>query len=645
MTHDDNTAEDHSSKFNPIHEADPELALRLSKEESTTAAAIEHEGDAELAQPPSKEESAATAPNKHDVGAELAQRLSKEQRTAAAPPLQLSKEESAAAAPIEYEGDAEPALKQVPVVIEVDDEGVPSAVEAAPTPAPAPPVSSFSDLDAPRIFDNGGNVAPAPKAGERTALSANSHLSLGTAAVTLGAVTRLRAEVRLGYLILAKRLGMVLMLCSCINALTLSLSLAMEQLELYAMMTNALSVSGFVLHISLALGHDSIRAQSAAHFGVVVLPVFINGAFDLVRRDFVSAVYNLVAWGLIFSPLLGWGLRRLLDAVQRLPNSTKDALSHSTVAAFAYAAGPILYFLSNGMLCVTFESEAHCSIRANVNYVSILAILGNAILFVLLTLTPVTLKQAVSLDLPAPQLATFFFYGILLGLALGLHSQNENFGPVTPAITYMGLASDPSLLLFFVAFVFNILKKCRTAMLEEATRVTTPPPAVGATEYGDMVPHRIVMGVFTALLLVVEAFPVGDVIRSPCTSLSLAAAVFHILMRAEDVSATAAKLHFFAHASSAGIVGARRLRDGDFGAVMIMCVYLVVFYPGVFIAATRFRSSVRSHGTRSAAKLAATSFVTFWVAVCPVLLYLSADSFGAFLFLPQSAPVTLVLHE
>ena len=275
------------------------------------------------------------------------------------------------------------------------------------------------------------------------------------------------------------------------------------------------------------------------------------------------------------------------------------------------------------------------------------AILSNAVLFILLTIQPVSLKQVMRLKVPAIQLVAFGFHGILLGLALALHSQTENFDPITPAIEYMYSATSPCLLFVFVAFAINITIQRRPVIeggvgnieagdadhrtpAVSAAAAAAAAAAVGAAQqYGAMIPYRVVMAAFTASFLALEACPVGDTTRAAFGPLSFAAVVFHIWMRAEDASVSIpVGLHFFAHASSKVIRGVRHLCDGDFGSALLTLIYIATFYPGSFIAATRFRSSVRSHGHAAAAKLAAVSFVAFWSAVVPVILYLGTDSLG-----------------
>ena len=98
---------------------------------------------------------------------------------------------------------------------------------------------------------------------------------------------------------------------------------------------------------------------------------------------------------------------------------------------------PILYFFLNGMLCLAFKGEAFCTVRTIVNNAALYALLGNAIMFILLSMQPLSLKQVTHLDISTSKLVVIGFYGLLLTLALGLHSQNESFDPVAPAVETM----------------------------------------------------------------------------------------------------------------------------------------------------------------------------------------------------------------
>ena len=276
----------------------------------------------------------------------------------------------------------------------------------------------------------GGGVVPA-QAGVTALppLEVDHQLSHGAAAMAVGAATRLRQRLRLrlGGAKLANHMGVVLILCSGVNVLTVTLVCVDESGELYAYMTNALSVSSFLLHVALTLAHDSVRPGCAAHFILLVLPTFINGAFHLARRDFASAAYLFFVWLLLLFPLLGRGLHRLLSATQQLDRATKDALSRSITIVMS-SSMPVLYFLSNGMLCIAFQSESQCAIRGTVNHATILATVGNAILLIMLTLQPVSLKQMVSLDIPAPHLvavscAVIRWVAVLGSAVCGVYTQ------------------------------------------------------------------------------------------------------------------------------------------------------------------------------------------------------------------------------
>jgi hypothetical protein len=190
-------------------------------------------------------------------------------------------------------------------------------------------------------------------------------LNLGFAALISRARTQFRKGVRRGYEVLARRLGMILILCSGVHILTCVFVAFAGQEETFAYMTNVLAVSAVLLHVSLALAHDSMRGQVFSHFGLLVLNAILNAAFQLARRDFTSAAISIF-WVLVLYPLAGVCLNRLLRAAYQMDRETKDALSHSTTTAFAISAMPILYFFCNGMLCIGFENKNRCAIRTKV---------------------------------------------------------------------------------------------------------------------------------------------------------------------------------------------------------------------------------------------------------------------------------------
>jgi hypothetical protein len=220
-----------------------------------------------------------------------------------------------------------------------------------------------------------------------------------------------------------------------------------------------------------------------------------------------------------------------------------------------------------------------------------------------------------------------------MGLALALHSQNENGGSVTSAVMYMASASNPCLLLFLLAFSVSITTvaipgRCDNGS-DPRTPTATPVESEVVGRYGAMIPHRIVMGAFTGLYIAAQACPVGETIRMVFAPPSLAAAIFHIGIGAEEESVGwPVKAHFIFHSSEFVIRGVRYFCEGDVGRAVVMGVYFTVLFPAIFNAASRFCSSARSHGRESSAKLVAVSFVTFWSTVTPVVLYLGADTLG-----------------
>ena len=91
-------------------------------------------------------------------------------------------------------------------------------------------------------------------------MRSDRQLSLGAAALTLGALARLRKSIRRRHAILAKRLGIVLMTCSGVHDMTQTTVRFNDHRELYTEMATVLSISAFVLHAALALARGSLRA-------------------------------------------------------------------------------------------------------------------------------------------------------------------------------------------------------------------------------------------------------------------------------------------------------------------------------------------------------------------------------------------------
>ena len=478
-------------------------------------------------------------------------------------------------------------------------------------------------------------------------LPADGQLKLNTSIRALQMVARLRIRVRRGHEDVSKRLGATLVICSIAHNVTLAITGNIGGGWLCMRTTRTLSVSSFIMHVGLALSHPGMRRLLWAHYVLLVSDAVIEGVLYFLRGALAWAVYHIVGKGCILYPIGAWAIHRFMNVVQTFELATRDAVAHAAIIVIAGSMTPIAYFSLNGLLCVGFSRDPgpgqNCGVRVAVNYTSALAVCANAVLFVLLTIRPLSLRQMTHLDIPTSQLVAFAFYGMVLTLALTLHSQNETFAPSSATIELLSTLAGPFLLLFFSAFAMDIVqyKAARDAKLDTQAAVeedasSTPDPrertaavAASGTHYGAMIPHRLVMVSFTAIYLVVEMCPVGDVVRIPFAPLSMGSACFHLWLTFEESDVGRPALtHFLAHSSSAGIIGVRAMCNDDWPQALSALFSLVIMYPGLLKSLTRFRASVWSHGSDSAAKCAAVTFITFFGAVVPAMLYLGADSLG-----------------
>jgi hypothetical protein len=460
---------------------------------------------------------------------------------------------------------------------------------------------------------------------------------LGVSIRALAAVSRLRIGVRHSHRLLAKRMGTSLMVCSVIHAVAFMIvSFRRDEAgELCVVMSKAVSISSFIFHAAMVFAYDGMRFRCASHYCILAMDSIIGTVDHLIRGEVTSAVSRFVVWSIILYPLGGWGVYELLHAAQNFDMATRGKLSHSALLAFSASVMPMLYFSLNGVLCVAFSDEYlhDCAVRTRVNFVAMLAVLGNAVMVMLLSIHPVSLKQVTHLDIPAPQLVAFALNGTLSLLALVIHSQNETVGMVSRPVEYMFGASGPCLILFIIAFAVSIVQQSRTPAGSRTSAITAlaPVATVNTAQYGAMIPHRILMVAFTLLYILLVLCDVGEMVCSSVAPLSAASTVFHFIVTVEEASVGRTVIfHYFTHVSSAVVIGIRALHNGNQVNALKMFMYLVIVYPAVCIAVTRFCSTVRSHDAdSSAAKLVAVSFVTFWSAVVPVVLYLAADSLGA----------------
>ena len=463
--------------------------------------------------------------------------------------------------------------------------------------------------------------------------------SLGATARAMVVVSRLRGIVRAGHQRLAKRIGFGLSLCSVVHDVTHTIVFSMgvggSGGRLCCEMTKVVSFSAFLLHIWLALSYDRRdRRLLWAHYTLLVVDRIISALFDQMRgRTMWAVACSLSAWTVVFVPLLGGGLHRLIRTSQNLGAATTDAAVQSAIVAFASSAIPILYFALNGLLCVGFSdlpAQDYCGTRISVNRTAIFALLGNAMTFVTLKIQPVSLDQVIQLDISAPQLVAFSFHGILLLFALVLHSQNETFAPATSAVEMVDKMAGLCLVISLTALITSIARKSGSNVhdteLPSDRRVLAH---TTTTRRGRvMIPYRIIMVMFTIASLVLEVCPVGEMVRTAFSPLSFAAASFHIWVTMEEESLGGpVVLHYLAELGRAVFRCVIALLGGDLPRAVIMCVFAVVVFPGIFAALVRFRASVRSCGNVSAANCATASFVAFWGFVSAAF-YLGADSLG-----------------
>ena len=512
--------------------------------------------------------------------------------------------------------------------------GSDEAPDSAPTAgAPSPPIPEDEATEPTPLDIVCVNDAGAVAIGRQTN-------SFGVAVLVMQFSAHLRLRVHKGHQLIAKRVGVALMACTGADVIALTSIRIMHVIhsdavesggeELYIAMTHAFSVAAFILHAGLGLGYDGMRTGIAAHFGLMVFKAVIEGVFAAVQGEIGWAAYYLIGWCAVLYPLGGWGLHQFLCVAQKLDTGTREAFLRSTLVAFMVSTMPILYFFSNGMICIAFEGGSHCAVRTKVNRSAIHALVGNAVMFLMMALRPVTLKQVAHLDIPPTQFVAFGFHGVILFLALALHSQNENFGPVPRVIELLDQMNAPCFLLFLVSFVVATVTHIRDNE-EDGTDHALATAVVPARNsiHGQMVPHRVVMSSFTGLFLAVTVCPGGRMVSIPFGPLSYAAACSHFWVTAEEGESVSrsAQLHLLAHASSSVASVARFLSDGDHGQALGALIY-VVAYPWSFKILARFRTSVWSHGRDSAAKLVAVSFVAFWSGTVPAMLYFGADSLG-----------------
>ena len=476
------------------------------------------------------------------------------------------------------------------------------------------------------MTDQSSNAGVAGGGDNSASAEAEHQFSIGALTLASKAVARVRARIRHGHHVLARRFGIGLVVISALHvAMLVFVSMRGSGGRLSTTITLAASVSTFIFHVGITLPYDDARLLWV-HYGTFAGETIIRGIVGIARGDYSQGVYYLFGWCVILYPLGARGLQRFLRVVRQFDAKTRHHISQSALFAFAAGVPPVLYFCMNGVLCLSFSDDPGqtCGTRVFVNCVTIFALVGNAMMVVMLTIQPISLKQVTHMSIPPLQLAALGLLGLLLMLALVLYSQNEHFGPTTPTVIHMSNASAPCLMLSLIAHCVSIAREGRR---NEATVVVAP---VGASRHGTMIPYRIVMVAFTIQYIAVVGRSCDGLLNVPINTLSTAAACFHVLFTMEDASVSwPVTLHYIGHASHALIQGGRALRDRDLAGVAQMSFYLFIVYPGTFAAMVQVRASIRAHGDEAAAKFVGKCFYAFWVGIVPPMLYLGADSLGA----------------
>ena len=458
----------------------------------------------------------------------------------------------------------------------------------------------------------------------------------GRGATTLGgslmivlATARLRRAVRDGHERLAKRIGTGLLLCS-VGHIVVLLTVMMEGgSSLSSQLTVAVSASCFLLHLCLTLSYKDTRLLWL-HFCTHTSDAFIRGVAYVAQGDLTWGMYHLVVWSSFAYPVGGFTMHRFLKHTRELSAEMRDAAARNAVFAFTGAAFPVLYFLLNGLLCLSFapSPEHHCATRVAVNYTTIFACTGNAMAFVMMAMRPISLIQITRLSLPLSQRIGLVSQGLLLAFTTIVHSQNERFKRTTPAIDVLAALTPTSLLLSLLMFSYSIIERSA----ECSTGVSNPPEVV--IHYGNMITYRVLMVCFTILYLTIEIYhlfhidALWDYFTAPITTLSFAAAALHLWM--SHGSMRVARCHWFGHCLAILIRASRQVRQGEklLGVLFNTLVYVVGIFPIGWMALTKFWVSVRTHSAAAAAECVAATFRTFWLGIVPSILYLGSDSYG-----------------
>lgn len=164
-------------------------------------------------------------------------------------------------------------------------------------------------------------------------------------------------------------------------------------------------------------------------------------------------------------------LSAFFRAVRAHNSRTRDAAAKHAAIAFTGAATPIVYLAMNGLLCLAFSTDPsyECATRVYVNCSEIMAMVANSAVFVVVHFQPVTLVQVTHLEIPRYQMLGILFNGILLLLALTMHSQSERFQPLTKNLVVISSLVNPCMMLMLTAFAYSIISERRRAKMMSST--------------------------------------------------------------------------------------------------------------------------------------------------------------------------------
>ena len=459
-------------------------------------------------------------------------------------------------------------------------------------------------------------------------------------------VARVRARVRRGHERTAKKIGVLLCVCSLGN-LGVSIVVAVTNEQRGALLQDLsanVSLVALLMHAGLILGH----MQSPIfwiHYWMYACDSLVFGTMYAMRRDIASTTYQ-AAWAFVFMPLGACATQQFLEFVRRLPASAKDRVAKAGVSAFTGALGMVAYICLSGLSCLWYvdNSRDYCSTRVYVCGTEMLFLGTSAILAIFLSVQPVSLKQATFLHVSPSQMVGFCSYACLLLLSLAMYSQNERFAPRTPLMVLIARASSVCVLTLVVAFTYSIVKSD-----EPSTAAAGQAPSSGGNDvavtkntgddtdatsesvWGTLVPYRCVL-VFVTLLYIATIVFLPPRVSESLAPLSLIAAVFHLFLSIE-YGARSAGIHYIIHScvSPPVIVGRFYSRDGVSiaGKEGLKMICMVWGMKVLFVV----RRSMKTHG-RDACAACAIRFFCALSFLVPGALYLTSDTLGCLLQKP-----------